>query len=580
MYFLAKYNTQTTFYFAMVKRGVVDLAASADWTPATGDTKISKDGGSFANTTNNPAAVAGTGSVGWSLVLTATELSAAVITIQIVDSATKAVEDQFITIYTYGNASAKIIPDWSDSVRMGLTALPNAAAEAAGGLYTRGTGAGQINQPANGRVDVNAIAMSGTTLTARDIGASVLLSAGSGAGQLDFTSGVVKSNLAQILGTALTETAGQIAAAFKKFFDKATPTGTINSLPDAVPGAAGGLLIDDVWTDARAAKLDNLSGDAYARLGAPAGASIAADIAGVQADTDNIQTRIPAALVSGRIDSSVGAVAANAIDSTAVAASAVTKIRSIYSGTASSGSTTFLIDTSIPMQANNDYRGSFVLITSGSNAGLMRLISVSTLADFSLTFAPAFPSSVSGATFEIIPNGRVDLHLWAGSAASGLSNGNVPASVQEMASAVVTATAIASDAITSAKIANDAIGATEIADGAIDAAALAADMDSYQAKVWVFDDNTGTTDRYVTVWHKNGQPVVSGITSPTIQVIKVSDGTDLVASTAMTQIASTGLYKYNEASNRMASGAAYIAKVGATIDGSTRTWYQPVGRDS
>lgn len=35
------------------------------------------------------------------------------------------------------------------------TALPDAAAEAAGGLYTRGSGAGQINQQANGQVDVN-----------------------------------------------------------------------------------------------------------------------------------------------------------------------------------------------------------------------------------------------------------------------------------------------------------------------------------------------------------------------------------------------------------------------------------------
>ena len=48
-----------------------------------------------------------------------------------------------------------------DGVRAGLTALPNAAAEAAGGLYTRGTGAGQINQAANGQVDVNAVAVSG-----------------------------------------------------------------------------------------------------------------------------------------------------------------------------------------------------------------------------------------------------------------------------------------------------------------------------------------------------------------------------------------------------------------------------------
>lgn len=133
--------------------------------------------------------------------------------------------------------------DPTDAVRLGLTALPNANAEAAGGLYTRGTGAGQINQPADGQIDANVVKLGGTTQTGRDIGASVLLSSGTGAGQLDFTSGVVKANLAQILGTALTETAGQIAAAFKKFFDKASPTGTVNSIPDAVAGTSGGLAL-------------------------------------------------------------------------------------------------------------------------------------------------------------------------------------------------------------------------------------------------------------------------------------------------------------------------------------------------
>ena len=66
---------------------------------------------------------------------------------------------------------------------------------------------------------------------------------GSGTGELDITSGVVKANLAQILGTALTETSGQIAAAFTKWFNVATPTGTVNSIPDAVAGAASGLAL-------------------------------------------------------------------------------------------------------------------------------------------------------------------------------------------------------------------------------------------------------------------------------------------------------------------------------------------------
>ena len=50
--------------------------------------------------------------------------------------------------------------DPHDAVRLGLSALPNAAAAASGGLFTRGTGAGQINQDANGRIDVNVAAIS------------------------------------------------------------------------------------------------------------------------------------------------------------------------------------------------------------------------------------------------------------------------------------------------------------------------------------------------------------------------------------------------------------------------------------
>ena len=153
-----KYNTQSDLRFTMVKRGVVDLAVSADWTPATADAAISKDGGNFADCTNTIAIIGGTPTSSvcvWKLTITASEASCAEGVIQIVDAATKAVEDNVIRFFTYGNASAKFAGDWSDLVRLGLTALPNAAAEAAGGLYTRGTGTGQIAQDANGNVRVN-----------------------------------------------------------------------------------------------------------------------------------------------------------------------------------------------------------------------------------------------------------------------------------------------------------------------------------------------------------------------------------------------------------------------------------------
>lgn len=77
------------------------------------------------------------------------------------------------------------------------------------------------------------------------------------------------------------------------------------------------------------------SGDSFARLGAPAGASVSADVAAVktqtsaiETDTQDIQSRLPAALVSGRIDSSVGAMAANTLTASALATDAVTEIQS------------------------------------------------------------------------------------------------------------------------------------------------------------------------------------------------------------------------------------------------------------
>jgi hypothetical protein len=108
--------------------------------------------------------------------------------------------------------------------------------------------AGTAGTFSSGRPEVNTTHVGGTSQTARDIGASVLLSTGTGTGQLDFTSGVVKANLAQILGTALTETAGLLAGGFKKFFNVATPTGTLNSIPDVVPGNAGALLTQGTGT--------------------------------------------------------------------------------------------------------------------------------------------------------------------------------------------------------------------------------------------------------------------------------------------------------------------------------------------
>lgn len=73
------------------------------------------------------------------------------------------------------------------------------------------------------------------------------------------------------------------------------------------------------------------TGDAFERLGAPDGASVSVDVAAVKMDTaailvdtgTTLDGRIPAALVSGRMDSSVGAMASGVVTNTAIAADAI-----------------------------------------------------------------------------------------------------------------------------------------------------------------------------------------------------------------------------------------------------------------
>ncbi len=84
---LRQYGVAAKLRVPITKRGVIDLAVSADWTPATGDVKVSKDGGAIANITTLPAVIAS--SAMWEFSLSATEMQAGEITITVIDSATK-----------------------------------------------------------------------------------------------------------------------------------------------------------------------------------------------------------------------------------------------------------------------------------------------------------------------------------------------------------------------------------------------------------------------------------------------------------------------------------------------------------
>ncbi len=200
---------------------------------------------------------------------------------------------------------------------------------------------------ASGRPEVNTshIAGSAVSTTSAQIGVNVVNAAGtawlSGAipaaalGSDAITAAKVAADVGTEIGTAVWVTAARTL----------TANTNLNDLSAAGVRAAVGLasanLDTQIGTLATAANLSTVAGYIDTEVATIvtqttaasirtavglASANLDTQIAAVQADTDNIQTRIPAALVSGRIDASVEAMAANTLTASALATDAVTEI--------------------------------------------------------------------------------------------------------------------------------------------------------------------------------------------------------------------------------------------------------------
>lgn len=174
-------------------------------------------------------------------------------------------------------------------------------------------------------------------------------------------------------------------------------------------------------------------------------------------DDANIPGRLPTSLVSGRMDSSVGAVAAGAIgaaafaagaiDANALASDAVTEIRSLVSGTSDSGTTTTMVDAA-RTEADTDYwKGCWILFTSGTIANQVRLITGFNPTTDTITFTPATTQAVATQNYEILPAGAIDIRLWKGVAPNDLISGDVTATLDGETVALSTTTEAQIDAI-------------------------------------------------------------------------------------------------------------------------------------
>ncbi len=197
-------------------------------------------------------------------------------------------------------------------------------------------------------------------------------------------------------------------------------------------------------------------------------------IAAVQSDTDNIQTRLPAALVGGAMDSDVSAMQTNTITAAAVAvgafdtdafsAAALLQLGGLLlAGTADAGgNTTNIVDAALT-EADDLWTGNWVRITSGTSINQCRLITNFVATSDTLTFSPAVSSAIgAGVTYEIISHAGSDVQSWAGTnaamlAPNALIGGAVDSDVSAIQAGAITAAAVATDAIDADALATDAV---------------------------------------------------------------------------------------------------------------------------
>lgn len=193
---LRKYGVEAKIDFELYEVDGVDFRT--DWTPAEGDVFMMRDEAAEEQVTN----AAGNADLstlvtdegrGYSITLAAEDMQSARVVVYLVDQATKVFLDKALVIETYGHASAQHAFDLDDSVRGGMTALPNANADAAGGLLI--SDAGGLDMDAASGITLSGTSTGDSTLTTIVLtggvaingyydGQLVKINSGTGAGQV------------------------------------------------------------------------------------------------------------------------------------------------------------------------------------------------------------------------------------------------------------------------------------------------------------------------------------------------------------------------------------------------------------
>lgn len=303
--------------------------------------------------------------------------------------------------------------DIFDGVRMGMTALPNAAADAAGGLPISDAGALDLDA----RLDAAVSSRLAPTVAARTLDVTTGGAAGIDWGNVENPTttvdlsatdinlvdtcttntdmrGTDNAALASVLGAlADAAAAGDPTSAdtvmqyLKQLINVLVGTTGVATFPaEAAP--ANNVSLSEVLR-AIHADVTGLNGDVMRGTDSAALATVCTearlaelDAANLPATTDNIETDTQD--IQGRIPA-VGPV----------------------EGTADSGSTTTMVD-AVRTEGDDYWNGAWILFTSGTLNGVCRLVTDFVASTDTLTFAPAAPAAVSTHTYRMIPAAQIE----------------------------------------------------------------------------------------------------------------------------------------------------------------------------
>lgn len=102
----------------------------------------------------------------------------------------------------------------------------------------------------------------------------------------------------------------------------------------------------------------------------------------------------------------------------------------------------------------------------------------------------------------------------------------------------------------------------------------------YHADIQVVRDAADSQDVYSVVWFKNDDVQTTGVSSVTVTVIDLVTGTTLINAASMSEVGSTGTFRYTATSGLVTEGNPVRVLVSATVDSGTRTWAVVRYRDS